>query len=598
MSEATPAGIGTRWRRRRTLAWGIRTLCIVVPMVASVAAMAVAGHTIPRLSGAAKPLWYVALFAISFVVLLLARRTVRRLLPLATLLDMTLEFPALAPSRLDMSRRAHSARELSSLMERAKDETTQEAAERVLTLLAAFAKHDRATRGHAERVRAYTDLLASRMGLSSRERDRLRWASLLHDIGKLHVPVSILTKPSKPSEEEWEILRRHPVEGGRIAAALIPWLGEFGQVIEQHHERFDGKGYPYGLEGHRICRGARIVSVADTFEVMTAPRPYKRPIKREAALAELVACSGTQFDPEVVRAFLAVDSKRMLWAMGPSSWLAGLPLIGQAPAPLIAAIGNQTMNLTTAAVVGAVSAASVAVAAPATASASASASTNVSHETSSRGRSAFVAGAGQPNRPTHTNHPSATRSIGGSGGKGGSLVDGPSTGSERLHTFDSTSTGTMLPAKSAVAAQPQRTGQSRGGTPTRIAPPGQPSATPTQTTPAQRVDATPASSPGAPKAKTKEISPLPTPASAPAPRAPKPPPAPKPAPAPKPGPAPKPAPAPKPGPTSPAAPAAKPGPTSPAAGSGDPAPSPAFGKANGIANANANGIANAHAKGN
>ncbi|MDQ1715979.1 MAG: hypothetical protein QOC60_1924, partial [Frankiaceae bacterium] len=153
------ARVGTLWRRRRLLAWGIRSLCIVVPMIASVAAMAVAGHRIPRFSGPAKPLWYVLLFAISFLALVGVQRAIRRLLPLATLLDMTLEFPDLAPSRLSMSRKAHSARELASLLDGAKDETTQQAAERVLTLLAALAKHDRATRGHAERVRAYTDLL-------------------------------------------------------------------------------------------------------------------------------------------------------------------------------------------------------------------------------------------------------------------------------------------------------------------------------------------------------------------------------------------------------------------------------------------------------
>ena len=406
MTEATPAGVGTQWRRRRILAWGIRTLCIVVPMLASVAAMAVAGHTIPRFAGAGKPLWYVALFAISFAVLLLAQRTLRRLLPLATLLDMTLEFPDLAPSRLNMSRRAHSARELDALMNGSSNETTQEAAERVLTLLAALAQHDRATRGHAERVRAYTDLLALRMGLSSRERDRLRWASLLHDIGKLHVPASLLTKPSKPTEDEWDTLRRHPAEGARIAAALLPWLGEFGAVIEQHHERWDGTGYPRGLRGNGICRGGRIVAVADTFEVITAPRPYKRPIKREAALAELVACSGTQFDPEVVRAFLAVDSKRMLLAMGPTSWLAGLPLVGQAPAPLMAALGNQTMNLTTAAVVGAVSAASVVVAAPGIAA------SNVSHELPHDGQAAAGQRPAPGGSPTATGNGSTSLSLG------------------------------------------------------------------------------------------------------------------------------------------------------------------------------------------
>ena len=358
----------TTWRSRRTLAWTVRAANVVVPFVASIVAMALASRLVARPSGSTMLFWYAGLFAVSLATMLVVRRVVRRLIPLAALLDMSLEFPELAPSRLSLARKAHSTRDLAELMNAATDETTQQAAERVLMLLTALAEHDRGTRGHAERVRAYTDLLATRMGLSAREADRLRWASLLHDIGKLHVPQALLTKPSKPTATEWETLRAHPSEGARIAAPLLPWLGEFGAVIEQHHERFDGTGYPNGLAGNAICRGARIVAVADTFEVITAPRPYKRPIKREAALEELVRCSGSQFDPDVVRAFLAVDSKRLMWAMGPTSWLAGLPFVGQAPAPLMTAITNQTMNLTTAAVVGAVSAASVAVAGPVLAS--------------------------------------------------------------------------------------------------------------------------------------------------------------------------------------------------------------------------------------
>jgi len=191
--------------------------------------------------------------------------------------------------------------------------------------------HDRRTRGHSERVRAFNDLLAEEMELSPRDRDLLRWAALLHDIGKLHVPTRILNKPGRLTDAEWVTLHKHPAEGARIAAPLQEWLVEWAGAIGEHHERWDGSGYPNGLKGEEISLGARIVAVADAYEVITAPRPYKRPIKAEAARQELTRCAGTDFDPAVVRAFLNISIGRIRLVMGPLSWLAQLPFLGALP---------------------------------------------------------------------------------------------------------------------------------------------------------------------------------------------------------------------------------------------------------------------------
>ncbi len=125
-------------------------------------------------------------------------------------------------------------------------------------------------------MRVYTDLIAAQMRLTPAAVDRLRWAALLHDIGKLRVPRTTLNKPAKLSAAEWEVVRQHPLAGADLAAALLPWLGEWGKAIAEHHERFDGTGYPLGLSGREISLAGRIVALADSFEVMTGARAYKR----------------------------------------------------------------------------------------------------------------------------------------------------------------------------------------------------------------------------------------------------------------------------------------------------------------------------------
>jgi HD domain len=258
-------------------------------------------------------------------------RVGRRLLPLAALLNLSLLFPDRAPKRFAIARRVGKPRDLQRQLQEARDKGVRggEVAymQRVLELVAALSVHDRQTRGHSERVRVFADLIADEMNLPAADRARLRWASLLHDIGKLVVPSEILSKPAALSDAEQTAVRRHPEEGERLVGPLRAWLGEWADAVVQHHERFDGKGYPHGISGEQISLAGRIVAVADSYEVMTAVRPYRKPIGVSAARQELVKCSGGQFDPVVVRAFLNISMGRLWRVVGLGSWIAQLPLL-------------------------------------------------------------------------------------------------------------------------------------------------------------------------------------------------------------------------------------------------------------------------------
>ena len=126
-----------------------------------------------------------------------------------------------------------------------------------------------------------------------------------------------------------DLLRRHPEEGARLVAPLLSWFGEWGLAVVQHHERFDGTGYPNRLKGHEISLAARIVSVADSYEVMTAPRTYKPQMSVSAARQELVRVAGTQLDPAIVRAFLNISLGRLWRTIGFGAWIAQLPTVGR-----------------------------------------------------------------------------------------------------------------------------------------------------------------------------------------------------------------------------------------------------------------------------
>ncbi|MCX7950211.1 MAG: HD-GYP domain-containing protein, partial [Treponemataceae bacterium] len=164
---------------------------------------------------------------------------------------------------------------------------------------------DRETEGHSERVTALTLLIAQVMGVSSEELTYVRWGALLHDVGKLGVPDSILLKPGPLTEEEWAIMRKHPLHAYEMMRN-IPYLQRALDIPLYHHERFDGKGYPMGLEGKKIPLAARIFAVVDVYDALTSDRPYRKAWPKEKALKYISEESGKAFDPEVVEVFLQI----------------------------------------------------------------------------------------------------------------------------------------------------------------------------------------------------------------------------------------------------------------------------------------------------
>jgi putative nucleotidyltransferase with HDIG domain len=175
-------------------------------------------------------------------------------------------------------------------------------------LTAALETRDSETHGHSERVVTYSLRLGREYGLNSEEMKALEFGSLLHDIGKIGVPDSILRKPAKLTEEEWVRMREHPLHGQQILRG-IEFLQGAARVVAQHHEKWDGTGYPLGLQKEEIDINARIFAVADAFDAITSDRVYRRGKSYEAAAQELDDWAGRQFDPKVVEAFHRVPKE-------------------------------------------------------------------------------------------------------------------------------------------------------------------------------------------------------------------------------------------------------------------------------------------------
>ncbi len=175
-------------------------------------------------------------------------------------------------------------------------------------LTAALETRDSETHGHSERVVSYSLRLGREYGLNSDELKSLEFGSLLHDIGKIGVPDSILRKPAKLTDEEWVRMREHPLHGQQILRG-IEFLQGAARVVAQHHEKWDGSGYPLGLRGEDIDICARIFAVADAFDAITSDRVYRRGKSYEAAAQELDDWAGRQFDPKVVEAFHRVPKE-------------------------------------------------------------------------------------------------------------------------------------------------------------------------------------------------------------------------------------------------------------------------------------------------
>ena len=314
------------WAGRPWLARALRVALFVAPGIAAWLTVRGLSPSFFSVEGAWRlPIWILQALVVSLVVARVVGLLGQRLAPLATLLSLTLIFPDEAPSRFGVALRAGSTKKLKEqAVSLPADEG--EAARRAIELVTAFNKHDRLTRGHMERVRAYSEVIGVELGLNEKDMNGLRWGTLLHDVGKLEVPEEILNKPGRPTKEEWEILQRHPAAGGRILKPLSDFLGPWADAAKDHHEKWDGSGYPRGASGTDISLAGRICAVADAFDVITSKRSYKKAQPVEDARQELVKCSGDHFDPVVVRAFLRSGLRHRNQA-GVLGWLFELPTV-------------------------------------------------------------------------------------------------------------------------------------------------------------------------------------------------------------------------------------------------------------------------------
>jgi putative two-component system response regulator len=188
----------------------------------------------------------------------------------------------------------------------------QQAYEASLTVLAnAIDLRDPYTRGHIERVTAYSLVVAEQLGWHGNRLEHLRFGAILHDIGKIFIHENMLFNAGPLEETDWYEIRRHPAAGAEMIRD-VPFLAPAVPIVRHHHERWDGTGYPDGLAGKAIPMGARVVAVADCFDAMSIDRPYRRARTPSEAYQELISNAGTQFDPLVVGAFQRAWISRMI----------------------------------------------------------------------------------------------------------------------------------------------------------------------------------------------------------------------------------------------------------------------------------------------
>ncbi|MGG0738292.1 HD-GYP domain-containing protein [Niallia taxi] len=175
----------------------------------------------------------------------------------------------------------------------------------LLELTISIEEKDGYTRDHCERIKDYSMFVGEALDLNTKQIARLNLASFFHDLGKVKVPLNVLQKPSKLTEDEWKIMKLHTTFGRELLEETkIPLLKEVGIIVEQHHERYDGKGYPKGLKGDEITIEAAIIAVVDSFDAMTTDRVYKKGKSKEEAFEEILKNKGTMYHPLVVDAFI------------------------------------------------------------------------------------------------------------------------------------------------------------------------------------------------------------------------------------------------------------------------------------------------------
>ncbi|HEX2980424.1 MAG TPA: HD-GYP domain-containing protein [Anaerolineaceae bacterium] len=173
----------------------------------------------------------------------------------------------------------------------------------IQSLVRRLANWDIGTFNHSLRTVRWAEITALTLGCPESEAQIIGWSGLLHDIGKMGIPRSILHKPGPLTEDEWKVMKLHPGIGSRLIA-MVPHLAPAAAIVGSHHEKFDGTGYPNGLKGDQIPIGARIIAVIDAYAAMTEERAYKNASPHETAVQEILDCSGRHFDPQVSAAFI------------------------------------------------------------------------------------------------------------------------------------------------------------------------------------------------------------------------------------------------------------------------------------------------------
>jgi HD-GYP domain-containing protein (c-di-GMP phosphodiesterase class II) len=200
---------------------------------------------------------------------------------------------------------------MASQVEALKSENKKISEDAARIILKALDVKDNYTFGHSMRVAYFSLVTGAEAELSKEEMYELELSAIFHDIGKIGTPDAVLNKPSRLSEEEFQIMKQHPEKSFEILQGY-PYFEKIAQNARLHHERFDGKGYPLGLKGDEIPMAARIILIADTFDAMTSTRPYRKGLPYEVAFDELIQFSGTQFDPKLVQLFIQGMKKEAL----------------------------------------------------------------------------------------------------------------------------------------------------------------------------------------------------------------------------------------------------------------------------------------------
>jgi putative nucleotidyltransferase with HDIG domain len=215
------------------------------------------------------------------------------------------EFPAAGRGVREIQELTDSFNHAAASIREGQDRLVRAYVEFVSSLASALDARDPYTAGHSLRVSEYSCAIARAMNVPEQEQELIRVGALLHDIGKIGIPDSVLQKPGKLTPEEEALIQQHPVIGRKILEC-VQGFDAYLPVVELHHENWDGSGYPHGLKAEETPRTARIVKVADSYDAMTSDRPYRQGIGHDQAVSVIKKYAGTQFDADAVRAFITL----------------------------------------------------------------------------------------------------------------------------------------------------------------------------------------------------------------------------------------------------------------------------------------------------